>query len=277
MNEKYQCTAGDLATPDPKSLAQDTTVGDAVQWFDAKGYDVAPIVENDVPIGYTKHEQLKEVPEDDLVGDHRDEITIDEILDSETSFPDLLVALYESEFYFLGGRNRLAGIITRADINRAPTYMHLYAELSTLEQLFRRLILESAPDWKDRIRLHSEKVERIEQRHKSAQEANIELDEIFYAQFSTQVKIVRSIESCWQACGYSSENEANLELDDVINLRNDIAHSTPVLQNTRNGMMEDGRTISKLEATYMTIQECIDELNSSVNSRAPAIHEREST
>lgn len=264
MNDSYYCTAGDLATPDPESIARETTVGDAIEWFAARGYDVAPVVENDVPIGYTEHEQLKEFSDDELVGDHCDEITIDEILDSETAFPDLLVALYESEFYFLGGRNRLAGIVTRADINKTPTYMHLYAELSTLEQLFRRLILEKAPAWKDQVRLHPEKIERIERRHRSAQEANIELDEIFYAQFSTQVKIIRSIESCWNACGFSSENDAKLDLDDVIDLRNDIAHSTPVLQNTRNGIMEDGRTISKLEATYMTIQECIEELTSSV-------------
>lgn len=262
MNERYQCTAGDLATPDPESLTRDTTVGDAVQWFNAKGYDVAPVMESEVPIGYTEYERLKRVSDDDLVGDHCDEITIDEILDSETAFPDLLVALYERKFYFLGGRNRLAGIITRADSNRTPTYMHLYAELSTLEQLFRRLIVEKAPDWKDQVRLNDKKVERIEERHKSAQQANIELDEIYYAQFSTQVKIVRSIKTCWQACGFSSESDAKLDLDDVINLRNDIAHSTPVLQNTRNGIMEDGRTISKLEATYITIQECIEELNS---------------
>lgn len=158
MNDSYYCTAGDLATPNPESIARETTVGDAVEWFAARGYDVAPVVENDVPIGYTEHEQLKEFSDDELVGDHCDEITIDEILDSETAFSDLLVALYESEFYFLGGRNRLAGIVTRADINKTPTYMHLYAELSTLEQLFRRLILEKAPAWKDQVRLHPEKL-----------------------------------------------------------------------------------------------------------------------
>lgn len=260
MHEDYQCTAGDLATPNPDCLEVNTSVGDAVQWFNAKGYDVAPVVENNEPVGYLILEQLMNSCVDASIDAHCNEITIDEILDSETLFSDLLDALYESEFYFLGGRNRLSGIITRADINRTPTYIHLYSEISRLEQLFRRLILESAPEWKDRVDLYPEQLEQIEHRHKMAQEANIDLEEIFYTQFSTQIQIIQSIEECWHACGYTSESEARIELGDVVDLRNGIAHSTPVLENTQNGIMEDGRTITKLKGTYTTIQECQEEL-----------------
>lgn len=260
MNDTYHCTAGDLATPDPESLPRGTAVGDAVKWFDKKGYDFAPVTDDGDPIGYVSHEELTDAADDSLLGNHCNSITIDEILDSETSFPDILDALYESEFYFLGGRNRIAGIITRADINRAPTYMHLYAKLSRLERLFRRLIVDEAPDWKEQVWIHPDIVENIETRHERAQTANIELDEIFYAQFSTQVKIICSTESCWRACGFSSSEQADSALNDVVDLRNDVAHSTPVLQNTSKGLLEEGRTITKLEDAYSSTTACIEAL-----------------
>lgn len=263
MNDTYHCTAGDLATCDPESLAQDTTVGDAVQWFDEKGYDFAPVIDDGEPIGYASREELIDAPEDTLLGDHCNSITIDEILDSETRFPEVLDALYSSEFYFLGGRNRIAAIISRADINREPTYMHLYAELSRLERLFRRLIQNEAPDWKEQVRIHPDIVEDIETRRERAQEANIDFDEIFYAQFSTQAKIICSVESCWRSCGFSSPEQAGSALNDVVTLRNDVAHSRPVLQNTNQGLLEEGRTITKLEDTYLIIQNCIEELTPS--------------
>lgn len=261
MNDAYHCTAGDLATINPESLSSDTTVSDAVQWFDTNGYDFAHVTENKEPIGYVSREELIDVAKDDTVKEHRKEITIDEILDSETGFRDMLNALYENEFYFLGGRNQIAGIITRADINRTPAYVHLQVHISQLERLFRELIVSKATDWKTQVPLHPDIIEDIEDRYNRAQRANLDLEEIFYAQLSTQAKIISSVESCWRSCGFSSSEEASSALNDVVDLRNDVAHSMPVLQNTNRGILEEGRTITELEQTYLTVRNCINELD----------------
>ena len=100
----------------------------------------------------------------------------------------------------------------------------------------------------------------IEERHADARRANIELDEVHYAQFSTLATIVSSIEDCWDACGFSSDHRASSQLDDLTDLRNSVAHSQLIVQHTGEGLGQ-GRTIGTVEQTYATLTDCLDALS----------------
>jgi hypothetical protein len=139
--------------------------------------------------------------------------------------------------------------------------IHLFDRITLLEERFCDLIRTTAPDWKDRVSLHPDLVEDIEDRHAEAQRSNIGLDEIHYAQFSTLVSIISSIEDCWEACGFNSESRASSQLDDVTDLRNSVAHSQLVVQHTGEGL-GNGRTIGHVEQTYTTLTNCLDALSS---------------
>ncbi|AWB28729.1 transcriptional regulator [Halococcoides cellulosivorans] len=211
--------------------------------------------------GYVVLEELQDAPSTDHIVDHTKPITIGEIVSADATFEEVLLALYEDPFYFLGGQNRLTGILTRADLNTSPARMHLFDRITLLEDQFRKLVLDVAPDWKEQVALNTNVVEDIEERHAEARRSNIELDEIHYAQFSTLATIVSDIEACWKASGFSSDHRASSQLDDLTDLRNAVAHSHQVVQNTEGGFGE-GRTIGNVEQIYTTVEGCLESLSS---------------
>jgi len=261
--ELYQCTAGDLATKSVDTVSTEWTVDEAHEWLSENGYDVSPVINSDQPLGYISIEDLAEVPGSESVSEHRRPITLEEIISTNADLGTVLSALYDEGFYFLGGRNQVTGILTRADLNTSPAYIHLYDRLSLFEEELRDLILTEAPDWKENkeIDLYQDEVRDFERRHHQAELANIALEEIHYAQFSTLKKIIAAVEPCWQACGFLNGNVAERDLSDVTDVRNAVAHSNLLIENTGEGLME-GRTVATLLDAHETIEACIEALNS---------------
>lgn len=259
--QQYHCTAQDLATANPETRAPSTTVSATLQWLKANGYDVAPVVDDGTPVGYVDIADLKDAPSEDSIADHTRTISLERVISVDATFDEVLSALYEAPFYFLGGQNRVTGILTRADINKPSATIHLFDRISLLEERFRALIETHAPDWKETVSVDQNVLDDIEDRHRDAQEANLELAEIHYAQFSTLVTIISDTEACWMACGFSSAHRAGSQLDDLRKLRNAVAHSNRVLENTNDGLMEAGRTIAVLQQTYQTLESCLTELD----------------
>jgi len=255
----YVCTAGDLATRSIASQSPDATVTATTDWLESEGYDVAPVIDGETVVGYVELDHLQDAAADDQIAAHTNPVTLEEIISTDATFDEVLSALYESPFYFLGGRNRLTGILTRADLNTSPALIHLFDRITLLEERFRALILDEAPDWKERISLDPNIVEDIEERHADARQSNIELDEIHYAQFSMLATIISNIEVCWDACGFSSDHRASSQLDDLTELRNSVAHSQLIVQHTGEGLGK-GRTIGKVEQTYTTLTDCLEAL-----------------
>jgi len=255
----YDCTAGDLATRSIASQSLDATVAESTDWLESEGFDVAPVIDGETVVGYAELEDLQDATADDQIGEHTNPVTLEEVISTDATFDEVLSALYEEPFYFLGGRNRLTGILTRADLNTSPAMIHLFDRITLLEERFRDLICDEAPDWKDRVPLDPDIVDGIVERHADARRSNIELDEIHYAQFSTLATIISNIEACWDACGFSSDHRASSQLDDLTKLRNSVAHSQLIVQHTGEGLGK-GRTIGTVEQTYMTLTDCLDAL-----------------
>ena len=147
----YQCTARDLATADPQTRTANESVETTATWLRTNGYDVAPVVDDNTPVGYVALEDLADAPPDDPIADHARAISLDRIISVDAAFGEVLTALYEFPFYFLGGQNRVTGVLTRADVNKPPATIHLFDRLSLLEKRFRELIQERAPDWKSDV------------------------------------------------------------------------------------------------------------------------------
>jgi hypothetical protein len=256
----YVCTAGDLATGSVASRPPDATVAATTDWLESEGFDVAPVIDGETVVGYVELEDLQDAAADNQIGEHTNPVTLEEIISTDATFDEVLSALYEAPFYFLGGRNRLTGILTRADLNTSPAMIHLFDRITLLEERFRDLICDEVPDWKDRVPLDPDIVEDIEERHADARRSNIGLDEIHYAQFSTLATIISSIEACWNSCGFSRDHRASSQLDDLTELRNSVAHSQLIVQHTGEGLGK-GRTIGKVEQTYTTLMDCLDALS----------------
>ncbi|WP_254832599.1 CBS domain-containing protein [Haloglomus salinum] len=262
MDHTDSATARAIATPDPATRPVGAGAGETSTWLQAQGFDSAPVVDDDDrPVGYVTVETAQEANSDDLLEAVASPLTIEVLISGDASFETVLDALYERSFYYLGDRDRISGILTRADLNSESVYRHLFTHLSRLEHAFRACITEHAPDWRETTPgLKGDALDDIDQRREQAARANIELEPIHYAQFSTLKRIVANNEACWEACGFSAGHQAGSRLDKVVELRNDVAHSRPVIQNTNRGIGESGRTITELEETYNQMQELQERL-----------------
>lgn len=257
-DELFNCTARQLATTPPETIESGTTVRDAVDWFETTGYDYAPVVEGDEPIGFVGHEMLADCSSTQTVERVATDIRLEHIISSDTPFFEVLTGLEDQFFYLLGGKNRVTGILTRADLNTSPARIHLFDRISFLEINLRKVITESGVDWKEP--LHPDAVAKIRDRYERANEANVELDEIHYAGFNALTTIVGTFEACWRACGYEVDHKARSDLNKITDLRNDVAHSNLILQTTSAEYDTDGRSIRDLVKIYEALINCNDAL-----------------
>jgi hypothetical protein len=250
------CTAGDIATANPEACPADD-VSTAADWLTERDYDSAPVFEEGRPTGYVTRDAAEAASPDTSLTEITELLTVNVLIARDAPLDAVLEALYDRPFYYLADRNQVTGILTRADLNTEPVYQHLYTRLSRLEQIFRNIVSEYVPDWRDSTPLHPDILESIDDRLADAKDAGVALDPIHYAQFSTLVTIIGHSDGASQALGFDAGDQASSQLDPITDLRNDVAHSTPIIQNTDRGLTESGRTITHLLDQYQLIEELL--------------------
>ncbi|OYR52609.1 transcriptional regulator [Halorubrum sp. Ea1] len=256
----YDCTAAELATGSVEHLSYDTPPSTAAEWLETNGYDAAPIQRQGDAVGFIHEDDVTADDDGDTLEEHLTPLTIDYMMSGDTAFEDVLAALIEEPVYFLGGHSRITGILTRADLNTAPVRIYLFDRITYLEEHLRELILEHAPNWKQ-TPVTVDELDDIEDRYTDAQAANVELEEIHYAQFSTLNTIVSNVEACWQACGFSTTAQAGSRLHEITDLRNDVAHANLLVENTdSDGFLNSGRTTENLSTTLANINRILTNL-----------------
>ena len=264
----YNCTAAELATHSVEHLDQDTPPSDAAAWLDENGYDAAPVYADDDPVGFLHEDDVTTDDGGDSLENQLTPLTIDYMISGDTSFTDVLSALIEQPVYFLGGHNHVTGILTRADLNTAPARIYLFDRITYLEEHLRELILDKKPDWKN-TPVTADELDDIEDRYEDAQAANVALDELHYAQFSTLETIATSVDACWQTCGFSTKGGADSRLHEVTELRNDVAHANLLVENTdSNEFLSSGRTTENLHNTLETIHDVLSNLQDPGNDKS---------
>lgn len=88
-----ECTAHDLATEDVATLTADEVVSAAIGWFTERGYDAAPVVEEEQPIGHVEIDTLQDASGDETVREHARPITLEETISADATFRETLEAL----------------------------------------------------------------------------------------------------------------------------------------------------------------------------------------
>ena len=256
----YDCTAAELATHSVEHLQRDTPPHTAAEWLAENGYDAAPIYSDDGPVGFIHKDDVTTDDDGDTLDAYLTALTIDYMISGDTQFTDVLSALIEKPVYFLGGHNNVTGILTRADLNTAPARIYLFDRITYLEEHLRDLILDTKPDWKT-TPVTAAELDDIEARYEDAKTANVALDELHYAQFSTLETIVTNVKACWSACGFSTKGTADTRLHKVTKLRNDVAHANLLVENTDNNeFLSNGRTTENLHNTLETINNILTTL-----------------
>ena len=251
------CTAGRIATRDPEACPDTGDVPTTVEWLDERDYDSAPVYEDGRPIGYVTREAARAASPNASLAEVTEPLTVDVLIAGDAPLGSVLEALYERPFYYLADRSEVTGVLTRADLNTEPVYRHLYTRLSRLERVLRETIREHAPDWWESAPIRPAVLDEIDARLADARAAEVALDPIHYARFSTLVTVIADSEGCSGALGFDAGHQASSRLGAITDLRNDVAHATPILQNTERGLTETGRTVTDVLDLYRLIEELL--------------------
>ena len=254
---EHECPASDLATTDLFKIEATDTCDVAHEQLTERGYDVAPVIEDDGPLGFIHAADCQEASSGATVSEHTVTLRLSHLIAPDAAFETVLTALYEQPRYFIASQNSVAGILTRADLNSQAARRHLFTYISLFEHTARELIHTHVPEWDEETLIDQQKVERTRRKQNAAAANNADLPLIHYASLSTINTVLTATDQCWKALGFNSDDRARTILDDVRQLRNDVVHSNPIIQSTSRDAVARGRTITELLDTYQQLRQLI--------------------
>ncbi|MGB9932888.1 HNH endonuclease [Haloarcula amylolytica] len=242
-------------TPDPEGKPIDASAADVHEWMQRKDYNAAPLYDKQgKSVGYVRKDRIEDI--DRPIRRYRNSFELDVILSTGASFDAVLDALCQNYFYFLGGADELAGIVTRADLNKTPVYIHFYERLTRFEEKLRDYLTNSLDDWTQF--LDGGPVGQMEARRE--RQSGLTLDLINYANFSDLITVVYESE-VWKDLEYESSSEAESKLGSVIDLRNDVAHRKLILYRDEIDKESEARDVLDLHTTYQELLQRTQKLN----------------
>lgn len=189
--------------------------------MEATNFDVLGIERDGVVYGYVERTRLTTGPGRDFHCSFHPS----ELIAESTPLIDLLPILRDTPRVFVLERNRVNGIVTRGDLQKAPVRMLLFALVTLLEMHFLRLIRIYYPrdEWQDVLkekRLESAKHLWIDRQHR-----NEAIDLIDCLQFCDKRDLILAHAEIRSHMGFIFEKSGERFLKAVDDLRNKLAHA----------------------------------------------------
>lgn len=217
--------------------------------FDETGLKVS---EDAAIAGYVRLVDLK----DGRCGDHRRDFVHTDLIADSTSLVDVLLTLREeARRYVLVGRD-VAGIVTRADLQKPPVRMLVFGLVTLLEMhlafLVRYLYIEDA--WQEALSKSRIAVARnlMEQRADRGEELAL-LDCL---QFCDKRDLVLRKKDGIELLGFASKSAGRCVLRGIEDLRNKLAHAQDLVSGTTWKAVSD--TLEQTEALIARSEQLVD-------------------
>lgn len=242
-----------IMSENPMGFAIDKTVSQTYIDLHYYDFDAAlvydDINEKDTLQGFVSRQQLRSTQSDRL-GGRMQELSDETLIKPNAGLGEVIETLGSRRFVFVGVRSSVEGVVTRFDLNRLPVYLHLFDCLSELEIGLRNLIRENIPDWENQTDVYV--------RTRGSNE--IHRDKLSTAQLSSLVEIVKETGNEFlirrDITGYS------VSLDDIVTLRNAVAHYNPIVHTMGGGSTLDSeiRSAVQLQKEYDFLNDCAEGL-----------------
>jgi hypothetical protein len=192
-----------------------------------RAFDVAGVREHrDGPL-------LGIVARDDLEEGHTrtyvKEITTRDVVSEATPLGELFVALADREYVLVMVQRSVAGIITRADLNKPPVRVYLFGLVSLIEMHLAYWVRTLYPDDAWRAHLSESRIQKAEALLAERAARNEATPLLACLQFCDKREILIKHEPWRLDCDLGSKARAKEWLEDVESLRNTLAHSQPSL------------------------------------------------
>jgi len=269
FGNQERVTVRELMTEDPEAAPAGASVADVHDWLTERGYTAAPLARDDPPYIYVTRDHLGSVREDaadEPAYQHADRIDLSTLLSPDLEFEGLLVELEDEPFYFVGWHGEVAGVVTRSDLNKPAAHAFLYARVGELEMRLRDLV-DAEANWEGTLAtLQREgagtdtEYDAVLEEYDSYADADLQLREVDYTTFWQLARAARESDAVVDVLGYADGDALADALDDVRDLRNQVAHYGNVVHHMGTDLLESGRNVHELEATYGEVAGMLDAL-----------------
>jgi len=160
------------------------------------------------------------------------------VLASEVPLSEVIVALGAHRRIFVTAFGEIGGIITRADIQKAPVRMWLFGLITLVEETFSKLLKEHFPDDSWTTQLSSARLEKARALHAERQRRNEHLDLADCLQFSDKGHVLFKNEDIRTYLGFSSRVQAKDMMKRLEKLRNNLAHSQDIVSDNLDTIVQ---------------------------------------
>lgn len=188
--------------------------------MDTHGYDMLPVVTDGVILGYVERESLEKGP---CAASERKLGPTDLVSDS-TPVLGLFPILRDRQRVFVLQGNRVTGIASRSDLQKAPVRMLLFTLVTLLEMHLQRLVgsLYPSSDWP--LHLSKTRVQLAERLYSERRERNEQLELIDCLQFCDKRDLVLRVSRSVSHLGFPTRGGLERFLNEAEELRDLLAH-----------------------------------------------------
>jgi len=195
-----------------------------------KDFDMAPIFHEDGRV--TSYVLRKDLQGGSLdghqVSKYARPLGLDRILSSSTPILKHLQLWEEHSYYLVLNSNKLAGIVTYADLNKAPVRLIFFTILSEIEAKLRRLIRRKMPNDKWLTFLAEGRRRRIESDYRADKEQNLEVSKTIYLMFGELLSLFDH-DHLYEVMDYQKKAAYVSTRVELNRFRNSIMHSKPLV------------------------------------------------
>jgi hypothetical protein len=233
-------TARDIAEP-LVSFDGTTSFAAARAVMEARGFDVVGVRREGQVAGYVEKDSVK----DGLCSHYvrgLEEVTL---LDDTAPLLKVLRELNRAPFLFITAFGKVAGIITRTDLQKPPVRMWLFGAVTLIEMRFTELIEKHCPadGWKEF--LSEARLQKAQALLAERLRRNQSLQLLDCLQFSDKGQIIARNEGIRKTTVFPSRRQAEEAVKRLEQLRNHLAHAQDILSGDWETIVQLGEFIGQ--------------------------------
>jgi len=210
-----------------KSCRADEDAASVKEGMSGLDFDVMGLEKDGAVYGYIRQVELKT----ELCGEYQHTFRPSELVAESTPLLDLLTILRDRARVFVLECNRVTGIVTRGDLQKAPSRMLLFSLVTLLEMNLLRLIRNCYTDDSWREFLTEKRRNKAMELHREREKRNEALDLADCLQFCDKRELIIRNQNLCDKIGYAPEDLNDL-LKNAEKTRDKLAHAQDLVTGT---------------------------------------------
>ena len=207
-----------------KAVPAEADATQVLDWMEAQNFDVVGVESGDGVSGYVERSSLFRSIEGKC-SNYQQVFHPKELIAISTPLIKLMPILQKTPRVFVLDCNRVSGIVTCGDLQKAPVRMLLFGLLTLLEMNLLRLVQRYylSDSWQQVLK--PERLELAQRLWQESQERNEATDLLDYLQFSDKRELILHQPELLQMLGLKSKRSGERLLKSAEQLRNRLAHA----------------------------------------------------